>query len=68
MEEDEEDNLINHLILNEYLIKKKLGEGTFGKVYIASNTKTGEKFAAKIVSKNNCIILLFICYNIIGKK
>ena len=62
MEEDEEDNLINHLILNEYQIKKKLGEGTFGKVYIASNTKTGEKFAAKIVSKYNYILFLFIIY------
>ncbi len=53
MEEEKngEDHLINHLILDEYRIKKKLGEGTFGKVYIASNTKTGEKFAAKIVSK-----------------
>ena len=51
MEENGEDHLINHLILDEYRIKKKLGEGTFGKVYIASNTKTGEKFAAKIVSK-----------------
>ena len=60
MEEDEEDNLINHLILNEYQIKKKLGEGTFGKVYIASNTKTGEKFAAKIVSKNNCTIIIYL--------
>jgi len=62
MEEDEEDNLINHLILNEYQIKKKLGEGTFGKVYIASNTKTGEKFAAKIVSKYKYILFLFIIY------
>ena len=60
MEEDEEENLINHLILNEYRIKKKLGEGTFGKVYIASNTKTGEKFAAKIVSKNNCKIIIYL--------
>ena len=60
MEEDEEENLINHLILNEYRITKKLGEGTFGKVYIASNTKTGEKFAAKIVSKNNCIIIIYL--------
>ena len=30
---------------------KKIGEGSFGKVYVSSNTKTGELFAAKLVSK-----------------
>ena len=51
MEGNGEDLLINHLILDEYRIKKKLGEGTFGKVYIALNINTREKITAKIVSK-----------------
>ena len=50
MDENDEDNLIGYHIFKEYKIKKKLDEGSFGKVYIATNTKTGELFAAKLVS------------------
>ena len=50
MDEKNEDNLIGSHIFKEYKIKRKLGEGSFGKVYVATNTKTGELFAAKLVS------------------
>ena len=50
MEYSREDELIGLQILNEYKLKKKLGEGSFGTVYTAANIKTGELFAAKLVS------------------
>ena len=50
------DKLIGKIIFNSYKIKKKLGEGSFGKVYIISNISTKELYAVKLVSKN---ILIF---------
>ena len=47
------DRLIDRYIFKEYRIKKKLGEGSFGKVYIASNIKTNELYAIKLVIKIN---------------
>ena len=49
MEQCKEEHLVNHYILKEYLITKKLDEGSFGKIYIASFSKTGELFAVKLV-------------------
>ena len=46
------DRLIGKLLFKLYRIKKKLGEGSFGKVYIAANIKTNELYAVKLVSKN----------------
>jgi serine/threonine protein kinase len=51
MEGSHEDRLIGRYIFKEYRIKKKLGEGSFGKVYVASNIKTSELYAIKLVSK-----------------
>ena len=51
MEGSHEDRLIGRYIFKEYRIKKKLGEGSFGKVYTASNIKTNELYAIKLVSK-----------------
>ena len=45
------DRLIGRYIFKEYRIKKKLGEGSFGKVYIVSNIKTNDLYAIKLVSK-----------------
>ena len=46
------DRLIGKLLFKLYRVKKKLGEGSFGKVYIALNIQTKEFYAVKLVSKN----------------
>ena len=53
------DKFIGKIILNSYKIKKKLGEGSFGKVYIVSNIKTKEFYAAKLVIKNLNFYFIF---------
>ena len=50
MEITHKDPFIGKTIYKSYLIKKKLGEGSFGKVYVIANVKTNELFAAKFVS------------------
>ena len=50
MEVTHKDPFIGKTIYKSYLIKKKLGEGSFGKVYVIANIKTNELFAAKFVS------------------
>ena len=50
MEVTHKDPFIGKTIYKSYLIKKKLGEGSFGKVYVIANVKTNELFAAKFVS------------------
>ena len=59
------DKFIGKIIFNSYKIKKKLGEGAFGKVYIISNISTKELYAAKLVSKN---IFIFKYFYIFRKK
>ena len=50
MELTHKDKYIGRIIFKSYKIKKKLGEGSFGKVYVVSSLKTNELFAAKLVS------------------
>ena len=50
MDETRNYSLIGHYLLEDYKIKKKLGEGAFGEVYIVTNTSTREHFASKLVS------------------
>ena len=50
MKENHKDKLLGKIIFNTFKIKKKLGEGSFGKVYIISNIKTKELYAAKLVN------------------
>ena len=62
MKVNRKDKILGKILFNTFKIKKKLGEGSFGKVYIISNVKTKELYAAKLVNK-------FIIFNFkyIGK-
>ncbi len=42
-----EDPYINHLIFQKYLVKKRIGKGSFGTVYSGIITQTHEKIAIK---------------------
>ena len=48
----DENNFNNDNKIDNYIIGKKLGEGTFSKVYIGTHKKTKEKVAIKVMSKN----------------
>jgi serine/threonine protein kinase len=39
----------NKIYFSKYKPEKKIGEGSFGKIYSAVNINTGEKFALKMV-------------------
>lgn len=43
----------NTQILDNYIIKEKLGSGTFGKVYLAFSKKKKREIALKIIKKKN---------------
>jgi serine/threonine protein kinase len=43
-----QDPYINKLIFSKYLIRKKIGKGSFGIVYQGVNTSTNEKIALKV--------------------
>ena len=70
-----EDKLLGKILFKQYKLRKKIGEGSFGKIYIAINIDTKEEYAVKLVSKNIInkkiiitIILLLFNQKIIGKK
>jgi serine/threonine protein kinase len=48
---DDKDEFFTKLIYNKFLPKVKLGEGSFGKIYIAENTQTHELVAIKLEPK-----------------
>ena len=60
----ENKNSLDRLFFNKYKPIKKLGEGSFGKIYMAQNINTKEKCALKLVR----IKFKFIYFNNIGKK
>lgn len=43
------DDLENKIYFSKYKPEKKIGEGSFGKIYSAINIYTNEKFALKLV-------------------
>ena len=45
------DEFCKRLFFNKYRPVKKLGEGSFGKIYSAVNINTNQKFALKMVKK-----------------
>jgi serine/threonine protein kinase len=53
VENNERDEFEDILVFNKYMTKRKLGEGSFGKVYSGVNTLNDEKVAIKLVRLNN---------------
>ena len=45
---------LDSITLEDFIIKGKLGEGQFGKVYYVED-KVGKKYAIKIIQKNKII-------------
>ena len=45
------DPYINKVLFTKYLIRKKIGKGSFGTVYQGLNTTTGERIAMKVEKK-----------------
>ncbi len=48
---NDEESITKRTFFNKYKVIKKLGEGSFGKIYSAININTNEKFALKMVKK-----------------
>ena len=51
MEKRRDDPLIGKIFFKKYKVKKKLGEGSFGKIYTSYDINTKEEFAGKLVCK-----------------
>ena len=51
MEKRRDDPLIGKIFFKKYKVKKKLGEGSFGKIYTSYDINTKEEFAVKLVCK-----------------
>ena len=51
-DKESEDDFSRRLFFNKYKPVKKLGEGSFGKIYSAVNINNQQKFALKMVSNN----------------
>ena len=47
------DEFSTRLFFNKYRTEKKLGEGSFGKIYSAKNINNDQKFALKMVKYNS---------------
>ena len=52
MSDKHEDQLIGKILFKHYKLKKKIGEGSFGRIYIGVNIDTKEEYAIKLVRKN----------------
>ena len=46
-----EDDSLKIIIFNKYRLVQKLGEGSFGKIYIAEHVQTHERVALKMEPK-----------------
>ena len=45
-----EDRLLGKILFKHFRLKKKIGEGSFGKIYIGIDINTKEEYAIKLVS------------------
>jgi serine/threonine protein kinase len=45
------DDLQSKIYFSKYKPEKKIGEGSFGKIYSANNIYTNERYALKLVKK-----------------
>ena len=45
-------NIENKIFFSKFKPDKKIGEGSFGKIYSAHNINTGEKYALKLEARN----------------
>ena len=65
----ENDSLLGKILLKNYKLKKKIGEGSFGKIYIASHIDTKVEYAIKLVIIKIYNNIIFYNKNkYIGKK
>ena len=53
MENKREDKLLGKILFKHYKLRKKIGEGSFGKIYIAININTKEEFAVKLEKRDS---------------
>ena len=69
MERQNEDHLIGKILFKHYKIRKKIGEGSFGMIYIALNidAKEKEEYAVKLENKDLSKSLLEIEAYILSK-
>ena len=51
MDDKHEDKLLGKILFKHFKLRKKIGEGSFGKIYIATDIHTKEEYAVKLVSK-----------------
>ena len=54
------DEFCKRLFFNKYRPVKRLGEGSFGKIYSAVNINTNQKFALKMVKNNYYFYYIYI--------
>jgi serine/threonine protein kinase len=52
MDRRHEDRLLGKILFKHYKLRKKIGEGSFGQIYIASDTNTKEDYAVKLEDRN----------------
>ena len=58
MDKRKEDKLIGKILFKNFKLKKKIGEGSFGEIYIAKNIKSKEEYAVKLEKKSTSKSLL----------
>ena len=54
---NKDDDINGKIFFNKYKPEKKLGEGSFGKIYSAVNMTNGEHYALKMVHYYTIIFL-----------
>ena len=52
MSDKHDDQVIGKILFKHYKLKKKIGEGSFGRIYVGVNIDTKEEYAIKLVRKN----------------